>query len=161
MNRERQWRGTQPANVLVILLSAVLALALTACGTSTATTTGVAGGATQKSEGGSVTVATTWQGRDTGPVFRVALDTHAVDLDGYDLRQLATLRIDGVREIQPTGWDAPKGGHHREGTLAFPMTLPDGGAVIGPSTRLIELVIRDVAGLPERAFRWVPRWPPR
>lgn len=111
---------------------------------------------TQTNEGGQVTIKATWQGSSVGPVFAVVLDTHAVDLDGYDLQQLALLRINGAREIRPTGWDAPKGGHHRAGTLTFPATMADGRALIAPDTRTIELVIRDIAGVPERVFRWTP-----
>jgi hypothetical protein len=81
------------------------------------------------------------------------MDTHAVDLDGYDLKQLAALRIDGGREVEPVGWDAPKGGHHREGTLTFPATA-DGRPLVESDARTIELIIRDVAGVPERSFRW-------
>ena len=116
----------------------------------------VPGGATQTNEGGQVTIKATWQGPSAGSVFDVVLDTHAVDLDGYDLTQLAVLRTDGGREVRPIGWDAPKGGHHRQGTLAFPTTAADGIPLITPGTRTIELVIRDVAGVPERVFRWTP-----
>ena len=112
--------------------------------------------ATQTNEGGQVTVKATWQGPSAGPVFTVVMDTHAVDLDGYDLKQLAALRIDGGREVQPAGWDAPKGGHHREGTLTFPVTAADGRPLIGSDTRTIELIIRDVAGVRERDLRWTP-----
>jgi hypothetical protein len=84
------------------------------------------------------------------------MNTHAVDLDGYDLKQLAVLRIDGGQEIQPSNWEAPKGGHHRSGTLTFPTADTDGRPLIASSTRTIELVIRDVAGVPERVFTWQP-----
>ena len=158
MATRRQGVGRTRKVVRAALLVATLALALVlaACGGSGTADGAKSEAATQKSEGGQVAVAVTWQGASAGPTFRVVLDTHAVDLDGYDLRQLATLRVDGARELQPTGWDAPKGGHHREGSLTFPATLPDGGATIGPAARSIELVIRDVAGVPERAFRWAP-----
>ena len=122
----------------------------------TAPAAAVSGAVTQTNEGGQVTIKATWRGPSAGPVFDIVLDTHAVDLDGYDLTQLAMLRIDGAREIQPTGWDAPKGGHHRAGTLTFPATAADGSALIAPDTRTIELVIRDIAGVPERVFRWTP-----
>jgi len=122
----------------------------------TAPAAAVSGAVTQTNEGGQVTIKATWQGPGAGPIFDVVLDTHAVDLDGYDLTQLALLRIDGAREIRPTGWDAPKGGHHRAGTLTFPATAADGSALIVPDTRTIELVIRDIAGVPERVFRWTP-----
>ncbi len=116
----------------------------------------VPGDATQTNEGGQVTIKATWQGPSAGPVFDVVMDTHAVDLDGYDLTQLAVLRIDGGRKVQPAGWDAPKGGHHREGTLTFPTTAADGSPLIAPGTRTVELVIRGVAGVSERVFRWTP-----
>jgi hypothetical protein len=114
----------------------------------------MAGSATRISEGGQVTVEVTWGGPSAGPVFTVVLDTHAVDLDGYDLRALAVLRTDDGREVAPSGWDAPRGGHHREGELTFPVTAADGTPVIGPGTRAIEVLVRDVAGIPERSFRW-------
>lgn len=106
-------------------------------------------------EGGQVTVKATWAEPSAGPVFTIVMDTHAVDLDGYDLAQLAVLRVDGGPDLAPVRWDAPAGGHHREGTLAFP-TEQGGKPVIGAQTRTIELVIRDVAGVPERVFTWQP-----
>jgi hypothetical protein len=114
------------------------------------------GAAMQTNEGGQVTIKATWQGANAGPVFEIVMDTHAVDLDGYDLKQLVTLRVDSGREVQPASWDAPKGGHHRSGRLTFPVTTADGAPLIGPGARSIELVIRDVAGVPERIFRWTP-----
>lgn len=109
---------------------------------------------TQINEAGQITVKATWQGPDAGPVFAIVMDTHAVDLDGYDLRRLAVLRIDNGQEIPPTGWDAPKGGHHRAGTLTFPTTAADGTPPITANTRTIELIIRDVGDVPERTFTW-------
>jgi hypothetical protein len=114
------------------------------------------GVAAQTSEGGQVTIEATWRGPSAGAVFDVVMSTHAVDLDGYDLTQLAVLRVNGAGEIHPANWDAPKGGHHRQGTLTFPTTASDGSALIGPDTRTIELVIRDIAGVPERVLRWTP-----
>jgi hypothetical protein len=87
-------------------------------------------------------------------VFDVVLDTHSVDLDAIDLRQLAVLRTSDGREARPTGWDAPKGGHHRSGTLAFPASAADGAPLIGQETQTITLVIQNVAGVPARTFTW-------
>lgn len=109
---------------------------------------------TQTSQGGQVTVSVTWTGSPDELAFAVVMDTHAVDLDGYDLLQLAVLRTTAGVEVQPTVWDAPPGGHHREGTLSFPTTSADGNPVIEADTRTFELAIRDVAGVPERVFRW-------
>lgn len=111
-------------------------------------------GVTQTNEGGQVTMNVSWQGPTAGPVFAVAMDTHAVDLDGYDLRQLAVLRTDEGQEVRPIGWDAPMGGHHRNGMLTFPKMDANGKPVIGPNTHHITLIIRNVAGVSERTFQW-------
>ena len=154
------WRCGRSTRLVrfVALIGTVLAgtIVLAACGAAATSTALATGGATQRSEGGQVTVEVTWSGGEVGPVFQVVMDTHAVDLDGYDLRQLAALRTGDGREARPGGWDAPKGGHHREGTLTFPATFADGSPTIGPSIGTVELVIRDVAGVPERTFRWTP-----
>jgi hypothetical protein len=110
----------------------------------------------QAGQAGQVTIKATWQGAEAGPVFTVVLDAHAVNLDAYDLVQLAALRTDWSDEVLlPVSWDAPAGGHHRQGTLVFPITRLDGSAVLAPETRLIELSIRDVGGVPETVLRWV------
>ena len=110
--------------------------------------------ATLVDEGGEVTVTTTWEAPYRSLAFTVALDTHSVDLDGYDLRDLASIRTASGTELEALDWDAPKGGHHRQGTLIFPTQNPDGSDVLGPVDRTLTLVIRDVAGLPERTFTW-------
>jgi hypothetical protein len=110
-------------------------------------------GLTRVSEGGQVTVKATWAGPTAGLVFTIVLDTHAVDLDGYDLAQLAALRVNGGPSLAPVGWDAPPGGHHREGTLTFPAEQA-GKPVIDAQTRSIELIVRDMAGVPERVLTW-------
>ena len=150
---------------LLALVGLIVALAVVLSGCGSAEPGGDAGkraerdaakpsAMTQTSEGGGVTVAVTWEGRNAGPVFDVTMDTHSVDLDGYDLTELAVLRNGRGKEVRPSGWDAPKGGHHRKGTLRFPEKAPDGSPVIGPDSREIELIIRNVAGVPERNFEW-------
>ena len=156
-----------PWYIWAVLLVALALLARVALGVWNTLTPGntanvvpaaatASGGATQTNDGGQVTVKATWNGLNAGPVFEVALDTHAVDLDGLDLAQLAALRVDGGREVRPSGWDAPTGGHHRSGRLTFPTTTADGKPLISADTRSIELVIRDVAGVGERVFVWRP-----
>ena len=109
----------------------------------------------QTGQAGQVTIKATWQGVDAGPVFTIVLDTHAVNLDGYDLGQLAMLRTDQGIEAAPISWEAPAGSHHRHGTLTFPLTRPDGSPVLTGETRLVELSIRDVGGVPETVLKWV------
>lgn len=153
-----------PGRLLVALAAIALGVATLACGgpASPANGPGTAGSAaapdaaptaTRTSNAGQVTIAATWEGPEASTTFTVVLDTHSVDLDGFDLRQLAVLRTDAGREARPTAWDAPAGGHHRSGTLSFPATAADGSPLLGPETRRIELVIRDVA-VPERTFTW-------
>lgn len=78
--------------------------------------------------------------------FQVAMNTHSVELD-YDLTRLAVLRTDRGDEVTPLRWDGEQAGHHVNGTLYFPaMDLKD--------AQWAELVIREVAGVPERTFRW-------
>ena len=108
---------------------------------------------TRVSEGGQVTITATWQDPAPGPAFTIVMDTHAVDLDGYDLTQLAVLRVDNGPELTPVSWDAPAGGHHREGTLTFPAEQ-GGKPIIDVTTRAVELVVRDVAGVPVRVLTW-------
>ena len=102
----------------------------------------------QRHEAGAVTVVAFWL-TDPIPTARVVLDTHSVDLDGFDLAQLARLRLDGGVWIAPTKWDAPSGGHHRSGALAFGSLDPQ----LFVSARLIELEVRDVA-VPSHLLRW-------
>ena len=126
-----------------------------ASSTGTSVSESASSAASQTSEGGGVTVTVEWQGRNAGPVFTVTMDTHSIDLDSYDLSKMVVLKADG-REALPLKWDAPKGGHHRKGMLTFSDKALDGAPLIGPGTRNLELVIYDVAGIPERAFKWTP-----
>jgi hypothetical protein len=73
--------------------------------------------------------------------FEVILDTHTLELD-MDLATLAILTTDTGLTLQPTLWDAPKGGHHAEGTLAFPATL-DGKSILD-GVKQLTLTISDV-----------------
>lgn len=108
----------------------------------------------QRNEGGQVTVTATFEDTGAAPAFKITMETHAVDLDGYELTKLAVLRTDQGRLVQPLGWDAPKGGHHREGTLTFPATTTDGSPIITSNTQRVDLIIRNVADVPERTLTW-------
>ncbi len=143
----------------VLVVRFVLALiSLLAAAPSTTTASAESaqpGGESRVSQAGQVTITVSWLSESEEPAFWVVMDTHVVDLDGYDLAQLAVLRTDEGAEVAPTAWDAPPGGHHREGTLRFPSTTDDGALVLGADTQGVELIIRDVAGIPERKFEWV------
>lgn len=108
-------------------------------------------GLVQSNNGGQVTIDVEWIGLDGDRlIFTVAMNTHSVDLDSYDLGELAVLRDDEGAEYQPVSWDSPPGGHHRQGELSFspPASLSRG------MTTYLEIVIRDVAGVGERVMKW-------
>jgi hypothetical protein len=78
--------------------------------------------------------------------FKIALNTHSVDL-AYDLTTIATLSNDAGEKVQPIEWDGPAGGgHHREGTLSFPQLKNRG--------QVLTLTLRGIAAVPERTFTW-------
>lgn len=103
----------------------------------------------QVNEAGGVTVKAAWLGATAGVAFEVTLDTHSVDLDGFDLRDATLLNDSGVTLGNPV-WDAAKGGHHRSGKLTF---QGDPGPFLA-STSWIELSFPGIAGVPVRTLRW-------
>ena len=122
-------------------------------GTSAPTLSGYmpSNGLTQSHSGGNVTIDVKWMGADeTTLTFTVAMNTHSVALDGYDLGKLAVLRDDAGEEYHPIAWESAPGGHHRNGSLVF--QLP--GAVMRGESRYLELTISDIAGVNERNLRW-------
>ena len=73
----------------LVVIAGVLLWARSNSGTtatpSSTTTTNQPGTVMRTNEGGQITVKVTWQGRNAGPVFAVEMDTHVVNLDGYDM----------------------------------------------------------------------------
>lgn len=141
------------------IASLLLGLLAAGCGdTATLPTVSPAGSAppsgvgferVQRNEGGEVTVEVNWDGPAAGAVFNVTLDTHSVDLDALDLLD-AVLANDRGETLAASPWEAPKGGHHREGRLAF------GGNAVSflADARWIELTIDGVGTVPHRVLRW-------
>lgn len=110
-----------------------------------------ANGLIQSNTGGRVTFDVEWiKVGDSLLIFDVSMNTHSVDLDQYNLGELAVLRDDTGNEYHPVSWDSAPGGHHRRGTLTFP--LPD--SVSQGKTKYVEMMIRDVAGIEERVLKW-------
>lgn len=80
------------------------------------------------------------------PMFDIAMDTHSVDL-AADMLKTVVLRDDSGKEYAPTAWDgAGPGGHHREGKIKF--------AALTTNPKSLTLVVKNLAGVPERAFKW-------
>jgi Spy/CpxP family protein refolding chaperone len=115
---------------------------------------------TQEDKQGAVTVTATLltpdKPRTDGKLaVQVKLDTHAVDLDPYQLEKLAFLRDAQGHEIQAVGLESPSGsGHHREGVLTFPGTDASGKLLLSPEAKSLTLIVRGIGGVQERIFRW-------
>lgn len=108
-------------------------------------------GMVKSSDGGAVTIDVEWHGEENNSlVFYVTMNTHSVDLDQYDLGELTVLYDSEGTEYSGALWESAPGGHHRQGILHFP--LPN--SLSQGKTEYIEIVIRDVAGIKERAMKW-------
>lgn len=98
---------------------------------------------------GEVTIDVKYLGyKDNLLSFDIIMDTHLGDLDQYDLAKLSELTDDKGNKYPPVSWDSAPGGHHRTGILTFsqPGTKGEPGTLI--------LIIRNVAGIQERMFKW-------
>ncbi len=82
--------------------------------------------------------------------FDIVLNTHSVDL-GMDLATLATLTNDVGASVPATLWDAPRGGHHVEGKLIFPIAR-DGKSILEGASKLTLTILNLDAS--SRAFEW-------
>ena len=103
---------------------------------------------TRRDSAGGVTVKVTLlDSKADGDLrFEIALDTHFVNLDSYDLKTISVLRDGAGKVYLPKTVENKGSGHHRQSTVLFGK-LADG-------TKRLELVIKDVAGVKERVFRW-------
>ena len=101
----------------------------------------------QRVQGGGVTADVTWlKERSPDLAFKVVLDTHSVNLDGYQWEQIVSLRGQNGTAIPPAAVEQASGsGHHREAILRFLAGSTDGA---------IEVVVTGVANVKERVFRW-------
>ena len=102
----------------------------------------------QQVAGGGVTVAATLL-RDQGEAtaIKLILDTHSVDLDGYKFDEIAILQDDTGKSYPVVAVEqASGGGHHRQAVLRFEKVRAE--------AKTIELVVKNVAGVKERIFRW-------
>jgi hypothetical protein len=91
-------------------------------------------------------------------VFLINLTVHTGKLAPYRMDELAVMRDDKGREIKPVeGWEIifeTGDNHHREGIIRFPKKDSSGKPVIDKDTKLFELIIKDVARIKQRVFKW-------
>ena len=142
---------------LVMVLS--LALVVPSLWSSPLSAQSIVGPATAKNRGGAVTVEAKYLGTATvGAVealrFEIKLDTHSVNVDQYDLKQLATLRNDRGVAVKPLSFEKNGSGHHVQNVLSFPAKDEAGKPVMSGTAKAIELVLFDIADVPQRILRW-------
>ena len=102
----------------------------------------------QKHEGGNVTVIVKPKVLqvDKKPTFEIEFTTHSVELS-FDVVKQSYLLDDQDNRFDESVWNgSPPGGHHRSGTLIFNQPLAE--------TDYLDLIFTDIAGIPERRFRW-------
>jgi hypothetical protein len=78
--------------------------------------------------------------------FDVRMSTHSVEL-GQDMVAVSLLKDSNGQVYRTKNWKgSPPGGHHRSGTLEFPVIKGNPGSVT--------LIIKNIASVPERVFTW-------
>lgn len=85
-------------------------------------------------------------------VFRLSVDSHSVDLSGYNFEKSVLLRDSSGNQLGAVEWISESDdSHHRSGLIVFPRdSLGD-----PPSgTEYVEVIIRNLAGATERVLRW-------
>src|SRR3989304_1594969 len=103
---------------------------------------------TREAQAAGVTAKATYKNPGApAPVFDVVLDTHSVELDQYRFEDIVALRDQAGGEHDPELVSSKGSGHHREATVEF-----KGADLTGSD--YVELVIKDVAGIPERVLRF-------
>lgn len=87
-------------------------------------------------------------------VFKVALNTHSVDLSGYKIDQLAAFKnSEGLAVKEGFVWiPESDSSHHRSGYLKLPAKTKGGTPLISENTEYIILEIRGIET--DREFRW-------
>ncbi|HCX64660.1 MAG TPA: hypothetical protein DHN33_05570 [Eubacteriaceae bacterium] len=87
--------------------------------------------------------------------FEVALNTHSVDLDGYDLSKMTSLNVgDEIEITKDIQWTMVEGGgHHVSGTIKVPRQY-EGEKIDYKDKEYIRLEIMKLDGINSRVFEW-------
>lgn len=87
-------------------------------------------------------------------IFAVVMDTHSGSLAQYDMAKATFLRDGQGREFAASSWEPwSEDSHHRSGAVSFRRAdLGDAAAL--KKIPYLDIVVKNVAGVPERAIRW-------
>lgn len=128
--------GLRAFKLAMALIALVIAVGVAAAEQQTSNQNGVV---VRVTPGRFAPEAATWD-------FEVVFETHTAQLTG-DPAQFTVLLDPQGRTHAALRWDGdPPGSHHRKGVLRFKPLRPAPGSVT--------LKMRDVGGVPERAFTW-------
>lgn len=87
-------------------------------------------------------------------IFRVAMNTHSVNLDKYNLSELITFTLDGNNQVQNELIVEKKGvGHHIMHYIKVPKEI-NGQQVIKENINFISIEIKEVDNVALRTFEW-------
>lgn len=88
-------------------------------------------------------------------VFKTQLNTHSVEVDGYDFGKLATLKTsDGILSTDRILWEKSGGdSHHFVGYYKVPRII-EGKKVVDADTEYVELIVTGIGNVENRTFRW-------
>ncbi len=128
--------------VIVLLLGQLLLIGWVASGRSLAADTSLM----RTQSGGGVTIEVTYLNPQEGgnARFQIAMNTHSVNLDSFDSKTSSVLQDETGKEYRPAKVENKGSGHHRNLVVIFPR----------PAGKKLQLLVRDVAGVKERSFRW-------
>ena len=79
--------------------------------------------------------------------FEVKLDTHSVDLEQYELKEISFISFDDGTESKSIGLNREGSGHHITNILLFEGPIP-------AEARTMTLIIRNVGDVTERSLEW-------
>lgn len=88
-------------------------------------------------------------------IIEAQFNTHSVDLDVYDFQKIASFKTsDGVEISKEIVWEKEEGeGHHFLGKYMIPKVI-NGKPIITEKTEFIELDIKNLDNIENRAFKW-------
>ncbi len=98
---------------------------------------------TQEREEAGVTAKVSLESMNGAITFKIVLETHTVDLEKYKFDEIVVLRAAG-KEYKAWVKSLEGSGHHRSAVIEFD----------NPKAKEVEIVIKDVAGVKERLFKF-------